>query len=165
MNTGVCPELVYDFFAVTRNCSVYHFLYSDEDGSLRADLIAKIAENGIQRVFLNSSINIYNSNVVALTPYGIVLYKRDLKKGILGPEDIPRPKRALQTSPPVALFFDYKTALGCLDTLEWKKEKTKTCDPRWRETTLEVLNRIGENHPAFQIIRVWNSRPKYHWPK
>ena len=53
------------------------------------------------------------------------------------------------TSSIVALFKDEKEALRCLES-----ENLKPCDLRWMKQTREVLDEIGDNHPAFEVCHI-----------
>jgi hypothetical protein len=49
----------------------------------------------------------------------------------------------------VALFKDEKEALRCLES-----ENLKPCDSRWMKQTREVLDEVGDNHPAFEVCHI-----------
>ncbi len=53
----------------------------------------------------------------------------------------------------VALFKNKEEALRCLEN-----EDLKPYDPRWTKQTRKVLNKIGDNHPAFRVFHILGRR-------
>ena len=51
----------------------------------------------------------------------------------------------------VALFSNEKAAREC-----FSKSDLVTCDPRWLNSTREVLDRIGDKHPNFYVCKWGN---------
>jgi hypothetical protein len=51
----------------------------------------------------------------------------------------------------IALFTTKKKAMDC-----FAQEGLKPCDSRWIEETKKVIEKIGENHPAFEVCK-WSS--------
>lgn len=85
---------------------------------------------------------------------GIVLFnpsRRDRE-----PESVNIVHWGSKTSPITALFLNKKKAIKCL----YSKD-IKTCDPRWRKETLEVLNKTGTEHPVFIPSKIERSLSCY----
>jgi len=57
-----------------------------------------------------------------------------------------------RTSKIIALFETEAEACSCLSG----NKNLEPCDPRWRAETKEVLTKIGDNHPGFEICH-WGS--------
>lgn len=121
--------MIHEFFAVTET-SVYHVKDDDGSGKPSATKVA-LALKGKSKLSVG----------YILRGAKIIIYNF---LDIESPED----GHGGHTSPIVALLKDKEEALRCLES-----ENLKSCGSRWMKQTREVLDEIGDNHPAFEINR------------
>lgn len=131
---------VAEFYAVTTT-SLYRVFVNP---LLESEAIAmKIAVRDQSAVKLNEMLS--NGNLIGITRLGLIAY-RDHKSPRRRCEDVNTRYWGGRTSPVVALFFDQEQARRCLDEAD-----VQPADPRWRGSTLQVLDAIGDDHPCFVL--------------
>jgi hypothetical protein len=137
---------IQEFFAVTLT-SVYEV---STKGPYGGALAKKIALHGESTCEIGGTLN--NGYMIAICDR-LIAY---VPEG--GGKDITSFKRKIEkvntrwwgggTSMIVALFETKEEALVCHGSSD-----LTACDPRWATQTLQVIEKIGENHPAFEVCR------------
>ena len=136
--------MLSEFYAVTKT-SVYHVNSRNEEEN--APYLEKIAIRGESEIAVGEKLQY--GYMVALTGIGIILYVPE-GGGITSHqrriEEVNNRWWGPNTSPVVALFLNKEDALRCN-----KQPGLIRCDPRWIDSTLEVVHAIGAEHPVFEV--------------
>ncbi len=132
---------MHRFYAVTTT-SVY--LVSDEKNEYGWPTVEKIALNGQSRVKVGSRLK--NGGLVAVARDRIFLYDGFDKNTRRSPEKIGTIHWGGIASGIIGLFLHKEEAMAC-----FKKEDKTILDPRWKNQTDEVRNRIGDKHSTFVL--------------
>lgn len=139
--------MLEEFFAVTRT-SVYHVKAKADDGYPSA---IKIALLGHSKFLVGHKL--MHSNRMILVGKRLICYIPEAH-GMTSPltgfeRDFSRVNSQWwgdATSSVVAFFTEEAEAMRCLNEPE-----LKPCDSRWIEQTRQVLDAIGDDHPAFFV--------------
>lgn len=139
--------MLEEFFAVTRT-SVYHVKAESEDGAPSA---TKIALRGNSVVLVGQKL--WRSDGMILVGKRLIGYipeEHGATSPLVGVErDFNRVSSRWWgegTSSVIALFAKENEAMQCFN-----ESDLEPCDPRWVEQTRQVLNAIGDDHPAFFV--------------
>ena len=129
--------MIHEFFAVTRT-SVYRV--TDEEGENGWPIVEKIALRGESEIPIGKRLTEgYN---VGIMKKGIVMFSSSRKHR--EPELINVYHWGGKTSSIIALFLKENRAMECFNS-----KNTTVCDPRWKNETLETLDKIGNDHSVF----------------
>jgi hypothetical protein len=138
-------ESLKEFFAVTRT-SVYH-VQAHEPWVASA---TKIALKGESKVAVGTDIAEGGMIAIGKTLQGYIPEKYGMSHPMTGYERDPMLINTRywgwHSSGIIALFKDKEAAMACFG-----EKEHKLCDPRWLESTKQVLSEIGDEHPSFFV--------------
>lgn len=143
------------FYAVTKT-SVYSVSSEKAEDGI-TPIVEKLAVSAYSPVGVG--LRLMNGSHVAITGReGIMLYfPQGPGLRVRLPEDTNTRYWGGHTSNVVALFLDKDAALACS-----KEKGLRTGDPRWWNSTQEVLDLIGDDHPTFIIAKFEGLRLERH---
>lgn len=132
---------LHEFYAVTISGSLYRV--SDKlDTQTFSPIVEKIGLKGESRIAVGERLT--GGSMVGLTKYGLQMYSPDSHSRI--PSLINNKMFGGKSSPIVALFLDKDDAEKCLYS-----PSLQEFDPRWIDSTCEVLRKINNDHLTFVI--------------
>ena len=153
MNATGKMQLTF-FFAVTQN-SVYRAVISDP---IDAPYLVKIAKRGVGEYEADQEEKLYGGTMLSVGKE-LIIYVAEVTDTVTSKPKIQREIGFIQegaiivkTTEIVALFLNKQDALDCSNF-----EVLASCDPRWKEKTVEVLRAIGLEHPkcSISVIPRW----------
>lgn len=139
-----------EFFAVTITGSVYRVRAHDECGDPCAEKVAVTGDSHLQigtRIKRLGGLLAVEQHIRAFIPEGnpsragSSIHERRLER-------VPTEWWMGKTAKIVALFFSRRSAEKCAHA-----EGLQPADDRWIETTREVLDSIGNDHPTITICK------------
>lgn len=145
--------MIREFYAVTMT-SVYHVTDTGRNGD--SPSAKKIALKGESSLPVGYRLENGGGRLIAICS-GLLAFIPEAH-GLLSPmtgyerepAQVDTRWHEGNTSPIVALFETNEEAIGCFES-----EDLGQADPRWLESTKRVLEKIGDNHPAF-VISHWH---------